>query len=287
MQKSSARGVTAMFIAVAVFSFMDSALKMFAQHYPALQVSAIRALASLPFILLPLAFSGRLAELRPVTPAMHLLRGVLGVFMMATFVYAVRNQSLSSVYAIYMVAPLMIVALSALLLRERADLGRWLAVLVGMAGVLVILRPAPGSVSLLAGLAAASSALAYAFAAITARQLTRTDRSVSISFSFLLLMALIAGALALPGWVEIQREHWLWIGATGALGAAGQHYIIEAFRHAPASTVAPIEYTALLWGVGIDRVFWGLTPGLSVLAGAVLVVAAGLYVAWRERSAAR
>jgi drug/metabolite transporter (DMT)-like permease len=87
----------------------------------------------------------------------------------------------------------------------------------------------------------------------------------------------------LPGWVPIQHVHTWWIVAVGALGAVGQHYITEAFRHAPAAVVAPIEYTALLWGIGIDWVAWALIPNVTVLGGATLVVAAGCYVAWRER----
>jgi drug/metabolite transporter (DMT)-like permease len=63
----------------------------------------------------------------------------------------------------------------------------------------------------------------------------------------------------------------------------GQHYITEAFRHAPAAVVAPIEYTALLWGIAIDWVVWSVLPGTVILSGASLVIAAGLYVAWRER----
>ena len=80
-----------MFIAVAAFSFMDALLKTFSAHYPPLQVSAIRAAASLPFVLLPLCLAGRLAELRTRRPGMHLLRGLLGVAMLATFVFALSG----------------------------------------------------------------------------------------------------------------------------------------------------------------------------------------------------
>jgi drug/metabolite transporter (DMT)-like permease len=183
-----------------------------------------------------------------------------------------------------MAAPLLIVLLAALLLGERVDLGRWLAIGAGLAGVLVILRPSTSGLELVAGLAAVASALCYAVAAITARLLTRTDGSSSMVFSFLLVMALVCGALAAPGWVAIEPAHWGWIAGVGLLGTIGQHSITEAFRFAPASTVAPIEYTALLWGIGIDWVFWSSIPSATMLAGAALVIGAGLYVAWRERN---
>ena len=282
MSQTAARGVLAMFIAAAAFSFMDALLKLFAAHYPPLQVSAIRALASLPFVVAPLAWRGRLGELRPTRVWPHLLRGLLGVVMLSTFIFALRGQSIADVYAIYMAAPLLIVALAALLLGEHVDLGRWLAILAGLAGVLVILQPGASGLERVAGLAAVGSAFCYALVAILARTMTRTESSPAMVFSFLLVAAVACGALSLPNWVTILSAHWPLILAVGILGTIGQHAITEAFRYAPASTVAPIEYTALLWGMGIDWVFWDTTPSTAMLLGAALVVSAGLYVVWRE-----
>ncbi|MFM7396558.1 MAG: DMT family transporter [Gammaproteobacteria bacterium] len=279
----SGRGVTAMFIAVAAFSFMDALLKLFAAHYPPMQVAAIRGAASLPFVILPLWYSGRLRELKPTRLGLHLLRGVLGIIMLATFVLALRDAPLASVYSIYMAAPLLIAALAAWWLGEKVDRGRWLAIVIGLVGVLVILQPRPDGLPLLAGLAATISALCYALAVITARVLTRTERSSTMVFSFLLVVTVVAGALAASSWVPIRLTDWWLIVAVGGLGAAGQHYITEAFRHAPAAVVAPIEYTALLWGIAIDWIAWAVLPGTVMLSGASLIIAAGLYVAWRER----
>lgn len=284
MQSRGAQGVLAMFIAVAGFSCMDALLKVFAAHYPPIQVTALRAAASLPFLLLPLWWQGRLRELRPERPWLHLLRGLLGVVMLSTFVMALSQGALASVYSIYMVAPLLIAALAAFWLGERVDLGRWLAIGLGLIGVLIILRPDTGGLPLFAGLAAALSALCYALAAITARVLTRTDTSASIVFSFLTLVLAIALIFALPNWVRIRPEDYALIAAVGIFGAIGQHYITEAFRHAPAAVVAPIEYTALVWAMIIDWTFWSVLPGSGMLRGAALVVLAGLYVAWRERT---
>lgn len=283
MKSGSAQGVFAMFVAVAAFAFMDALLKLFAAHYPPLQVAAIRAAASIPFVLLPIALRNEWSSLRTRRPGLHLLRGLLGVFMLSTFVFALGQASMASVYSIYMGAPLLIAAMAALWLGERVDRGRWIAILLGLAGVLFILQPRPDGLPFWAGLAAALSALAYALAAITARVLTRSDTSPAIVLSFLLVILIVAGMFSLSSWVAIQQAHLLWILAVGALGAVGQHYITEAFRHAPAAVVAPIEYTALLWGVGIDWLAWALIPNYTVLGGAALVVAAGCYVTWRER----
>ena len=286
MKSGNAQGVLAMFIAVAAFSFMDALLKLFAAHYPPLQVGALRAMASLPFVLVPLMWQGRLADLKVRRLGLHLLRGLLGVVMLATFVYALAAAPLASVYSIYMAAPLLIAALAALWLGERADSGRWLAIIVGLIGVFVILQPRPDGLPLWAGIAATVSALCYALAVILARVLTRSENSPSMVFSFLLIVTVVAGALALPDWIAIRPSDWWLIAATGGLGAIGQHYITEAFRHAEAAVVAPIEYTALLWGLGIDWIFWQVLPDGIMLSGAGIIIAAGVYVALRERAAA-
>jgi len=153
--------------------------------------------------------------------------------------------------------------------------------------VWIILQPRPGGLPLLAGIAATVSALSYALAVITARVLTRSETSSSMVFTFLLLVTLIAGILALPQWVEIRPQDWWLIVATGGLGAIGQYYITEAFRHAPAAVVAPVEYTALLWGIGIDWVFWQVFPQAGMLLGAAIIIGAGIYVALREHRDAK
>ena len=275
----TARGALAMFIAVAAFSFMDALLKSFSTHYPPLQVSALRALASIPFILLPLWWQGRLRELQPVRWELHLLRGVLGIAMLGTFVFALREASLASVYSVYMGAPLLIAAMAAFLLGERVGVRQWIAIGIGFVGVLVILQPRSDGLPLVAGLGTVISALCYAAAAITARVLTRSEHSAAIVLSFLVVVAVGATLLSLGSWTPIQAEDWLALACVGVTGAIGQHYITTAFRDAPAATVAPIEYTALLWGAGIDWVVWQATPASNVFAGATLVVAAGLYVA--------
>ena len=139
---------------------------------------------------------------------------------------------------------------------------------------------------MLAGFAAAISAISYALAVITARVLTRSETSSSMVFTFLMLVTLIAGVLALPDWMPIRSQDWWLIAATGGLGAIGQYYITEAFRHAPAAVVAPVEYTALLWGIGIDWAFWQVFPQAGMLLGAGIIIGAGIYVALRERRAA-
>jgi drug/metabolite transporter (DMT)-like permease len=208
---------------------------------------------------------------------------VLSVVMLWGFVYAVRALSLADAYSIFFVAPLLVTALSVPILGEKVDARRWVAIAAGLAGVLVMLRPSADRLGTLAALGALTSAAAYAVSAVTVRLMHRTDTTASMVFWLMLLLSLFAGALALPGWVELRPEHWPWLGALGVSGALGQHFITQAFRYAPASVVAPFEYTALLWGVAIDWAFWAVLPSARMFLGATLVVASGIYLIWREQ----
>jgi drug/metabolite transporter (DMT)-like permease len=278
------RGILAMLVAVALFAVMDAQLKLLAAHYGPMQVSFLRGATSLPFVLLPVVLRGRLARLRPVNVRLHLLRGALSVLMLGSFVYAVRESSLATTYSIFMCAPLVVAAISAPLLGERVAGAQWGAIAAGLAGVLLMIAPRGGGEWVSVGALAAVVAVAtYSLAVVSLRLLSRTDTSESMVFWFTALLSAGAGLFAIPGWVPLHAEHWpLFIGI-GVTGALGQHFITEAFRHAPAAVVAPFEYTALLWGVILDLVIWGVLPGGVTLAGGAIVIGAGLYLMARER----
>src|SRR5437588_291521 len=129
--------------------------------------------------------------------------------------------------------------------------------------------------------------LASALSAIAVRVLTRTDTTASVIFWTVGLMTVFATAAAAPVWVPLVRSHWPWLLALGVLAAIGQYLLTEAFRSAPPSLVAPFEYTALLWGIAIDRLVWHVLPPLRVCLGGGLVIASGLYLIWRERQHTR
>jgi len=272
-----------MIVAVAVFSLMDGVLKFFAMHYPPMEVAALRGATSLPFTLAPVLLAGRLHALVPRRWPMHLLRGVLSVVVIGGFIYAVRSLSLANAYSVFLSAPLLVAALSVPLLRERLDWRNWLAILVGLAGVLVMLRPSSSGLASLGAVAALIGATAYALSGIAVRVLTRTDTTVSVVFWTISTMTVLTAAIAAPRWVAIEHDHWKWLVALGILAAVGQYLLTEAFRSAPPSIVSPFEYTALLWGVGIDRVVWQVLPSARVCAGGGIVIASGLYLIWHAR----
>lgn len=278
------RAVLAMLLAVALFALMDAGLKALSAHYPPLQVAALRGAASLPLVLGWALATAGLRTLLRVRWSLHLLRGALGVAMMAAFAYALRHMPLSTAYSIFFVAPLLITALSVPFLGEHVGPRRWVAIGIGLAGVLVVLRPTGEGMLSLAGVAVLVAALGYAISAITVRVLARTDSTQAMMVWLLALMALGAGALSWPGWVPLRAADAALIAGVGLAGALGQYAITEAFRLGEASLIAPLEYTALLWGVILDATLWGVLPDRVTWLGAAIIVASGLYLLHRERA---
>jgi drug/metabolite transporter (DMT)-like permease len=279
----SLQAIAYMLAAVLLFCLMDAGLKALSAHYPPFQVSAIRGAASLPLVLVWALWTGGARTLFRVRWSLHLLRGVLGIMMMGGFVYALRSLPLSEAYSIFFVAPLMITALSVPFLGERVGPRRWAAIGVGLLGVLVVLRPTGEGVLSLAGLAVLVAAFGYSVSAITVRIIARTDSTQALMVWLLCFMALGAGLLALPQWMPIRgADAWV-IAGVGVAGALGQYAITEAFRLGEASLIAPLEYTALVWGVLLDATLWGVLPDAVTWAGAGIIVASGLYLLRRER----
>ncbi len=138
------RSIYAMLAAAGLFSLMDTAMKLLSETYPAMQVTALRALSSLPLVCLYLLYRGAFKNLLKVRWPLHCLRGALGVAMITLFAYGLKRLSLAEAYSLFFIAPLLITALSVFILKERVDLARWCAIAVGLGGVLVVLRPEGG-----------------------------------------------------------------------------------------------------------------------------------------------
>ncbi len=271
-----------MLLAVALFALMDAGLKLLSPHYPALQVAALRGLSSLPLVLLWVLCTAKPATLWRVHWPLHLLRGLLGIGMMFGFVYGLRSMPLSTAYAITFVAPMLVTAMAGPLLGERAGPRRWLAIVVGLIGVLVILRPNGQGMATLGGLAILLAAICYAASAITVRMLAQRDSTQAMVLWFIVLLSVGAGLLAAPNWQPLQAPHLWIIAGVGLFGSLAQVALTEAFRRGEASLIAPFEYSALIWGVGLDLALWQVLPDGVTWIGAGIVVVSGLYLLRRE-----
>lgn len=280
---SPSRAVIWMVAAVACFSLMDAGMKQLASGYPSLQVTFLRGAASLPFVLVWVLASAGPRSLIPRRWGLHLLRGVLGMVMIGCFVFALRDLPLSTAYSIYFVAPLIIAALSVPLLGERVGPRRWVAIGIGLLGVIVVLRPGVDGFISVPGLMVLVAATAYAVAAITVSLLTRTDTSQSMVVWFLVIMAIGAGLLAWPEWTPMRLVDAPLVAGMGLAGALGQIALTRAFQLGEASMIAPLEYTGLVWVIGWDLLFWQQLPDAWTWGGAAIIVASGLYLLHRER----
>jgi len=277
------RGIAAMLMAAGLFSLMDTGLKLLSPHYPAIEVAALRGLSSLPLIVGYVAWRGGFRRIFEIRWPLHLLRGALGIATLSMFTVGVRRLPLAEAYSIFFVTPMLITALSAVLLKERVERAQWIAIAIGLTGVLVVLRPTGEGVMTLGGLAVLASSAGYAVSAVLVRVLGRTDSGESLVLWLMVMMSAGAGAMAAPGWVPVRLEHG-WILAGIALsGFVGQIAITEAFRDSEASAVAPFEYTALAWGVTLDWVLWKALPDRYTLLGATIIIATGLYLVRREK----
>ena len=269
--------------AVLSFSLMDAGIKTLSTHYPALQVTAIRGLSSLPIILIWVGFRGGYRQLIPVRYSLHLIRAVLGIIMLSSFTWALRHLPLSEAYAIFFTAPLLITALAVPILGEHVSGSRWVAIVIGLVGAMILLRPTGTGVLTLAGLAVTVTAIGYALSAIIVRVLGRTDTIESMIFWLMAMMGGGAAVLALPVWRPILASHWLVIAGIALSGSLGQWGVTEAFSRGQASFVAPFEYTALAWGVGLDWFLWQSLPGAMTFVGAAIIIASGVYLIRHEK----
>ena len=207
-----------MLLSVGFFSGMDALLKTLSQTYPALELGALRGAASLPFVFVATLVRGSIKDLRPVRWSLHLVRGVLAIVMLGSFIYALRLLPMADAYALFLAAPLIVTAMSVPLLGEHVEWRRWVAIVIGLAGTLVLLKPTAASLATVGALAAVAAAVCYALSALTIRVLTKTDTTASMVFWFMAMVTVFAGALAAPHWVRVQPEHWSLLIGIGILG---------------------------------------------------------------------
>lgn len=259
-------------------------MKLLSAHYPSIQVTALRAASSFPLVCAYVIWRKAVPGLFRIRWTLHLLRAVLGILMLSMFTYALHLLPLSDAYTIFFIAPALVTALSVPLLKETVSRQRWTAIVVGLIGVLVVLRPSGGQLMSLGGLAVLVAAAAYAISAITVGVLGKTDSSESMVFWVMLLTALGAGCLSIEVWVPLLKQDWPVIATMAVTGFVGQLAITHAFRIGEASAIAPLEYSALAWGIGFDWLLWQTLPDGMTLLGASIIIGSGIYLIRHEQN---
>ena len=276
--------IYAMMLAVFMFALMDTVMKLLSQRYPAIQVAALRSLTSLPLIVVYVGVRVGYGDIFRIRWPLHILRAVLGIAMLSFFAFGIRKLSLAEAYSIFFIAPAIITALSVWFLKEKVNVARWIAIGVGLCGVLVVLRPSGAGFLTIGGLAVLGAAAMYAISAITVGILARTDRSEYMVFWLMVMMSLGASLLAAPGWVAMSMKDAPLLLGLALSGFIGQLAITEAFAKGDASSVAPFEYTALAWAVGLDWLLWQTLPDGWTMAGAAIIIGSGMYLIRHEKN---
>jgi drug/metabolite transporter (DMT)-like permease len=225
--------------------------------------------------------AGGVSALRTKRPRDHILRGIVGVTAMGLVFTAFKLLPLGEAVALTLSGPIFLTALSVPLLGEKVGLRRWSAVIVGFIGVLVMTRPGAGLFNP-AALFALGGAVFYALAMISVRWLSATEPAATTVFYFT-LFATAAGALSLPfQWQTPDLGGFCLLAGIGLIGGVAQMAMTQAFRLAPASIVAPFEYLALVFAVGIGYAVWQEVPDIYIFIGSAIVIGSGLYILHRE-----
>lgn len=277
------RGAVSMLTGVFLFTMMEAAVKWLVADYPVHQIIFFRS----AFALIPCAYfvwrAGGMSALRTKRPSVHLLRGLIGLAAMGCYFFAYSQMALADAKAILFSAPLFMTVLAVPLLGERVGIYRWSAVLVGFAGVLIVLKPG-GDMLQYGTFAALGGAFLYALAVITIRHLSATESVACITFYFTLTgTAASAVLIGLFGWVPPTPADWAMLASLGLVGGVAQYAMTRAFRLAEAAAIAPLDYTSMAWAILLGYLIWQDIPSLEVFAGITLVVASGLFILYREQ----
>ena len=281
--QSPALGILLRVLAMALMAVLAAIVKACAERgVPVLEIIFFRnAFAFIPVMLYIWRTSG-FGVLRTRRPGAHLTRSAVGLTGMICGFTAVSLLPLTQSTAISFSAPLFMVALSALILKEPVSLQRWLAVAVGFLGVLIMVHPDPRQFVGVGVLFAIAAAIGAAGANIAIREISRTEPGPTIVFYFTLAGAAV-GLASLPfGWVMPSPGVLGLLVAAGLVGGTGQLLLTEAIRRAPVAVVAPFDYTQLVWAGLIGFLVWGETPAMLTLIGAMVVAASSTYILWRE-----
>jgi drug/metabolite transporter (DMT)-like permease len=278
---SNAQGAFFALLAFATYSFHDVIVKWLGASYSPVQIVFFSGLFAFPLVTLILIRESRPGTLRPVHPWWMLTRTLSAVITGFTAFYAFSVLPLAQVYAILFAAPLVITLLSIPILGEQVGLRRGGAVVVGLLGVLVVLRPGATDLSL-GHLAALVAAFASSLASIIVRKIGREERSVVLLLYPILANFLLMGA-ALPFvYVPMPALDLGGLALMSVMAFAAAGLLIMAYKAGEAVIVAPMQYSQIIWATLTGALFFDEYPDVWTVAGATIIIASGIYIVLRE-----
>lgn len=294
MHNPTTRGILYLCLGVLVFSLQDVIIKQVSGAYPLTQVVVIRSLVAFPILLALVMREVGWRALFGNDLGALMLRALIMFVSYTAYYMAFPAMPLADAVALYFTVPLFVIALAGPFLGEHSGWRVWMAVLLGFFGVMVMLQPGTGLFEP-AALLSLLSACMYGVSMLMARKLGSTQPASVLSFyqnvGFFVGAVMTALALSVLGiehashpslsflvrnWMWIPFDDLLLIGASGVVAATGMMFLTSAYRLAQANKVAPFEYTGILWAPLWGYVFFQETPRLTTVAGAAVIVMAGL-----------
>lgn len=282
--KQNAQGAGLALVSMAIYATHDAVVKSLGGAYSAIQIIFFATLLSFPILTVILLRDPRVISLRPVRPVWVMVRAVATLATSVSAFYAFSHLPLAQVYPLLFAMPLLITIMAIPILGERVGWHRWAAVVVGLMGVIIVVRPGQAELGL-GHLAALGAAFCGALASVIVRKIGNEERSVVLLLSPLLVNFVAMGA-ALPFvWVPLQLPDLGLMAVVALFGLCGAFLSILAYRIGEAVIVAPMQYSQILWAVFFGWVFFHESLDTTTIIGASVVIVSGLYIVWRESTA--
>jgi len=281
LQNRGALGIILMIAGLALYPLSDAFIKHLSGIYSLNQTIFLRSLTRfIPLFCLTFFQGGPLSILKTRRPLRHIVRLAVNFGYTYSFIYAVKNNTLTSIYTLAYTSPFFMIILSAIILKEKITRDKWLAVFIGMIGVIVATRPG-SEVFEWVSLIIIGGTFLGALNKILMRKLSETEHSLMIAMlPNMMFMLVLAPMLS---WQSMPLEHWALFAFVGLLTACAQYAIALAVRFAKGSTLAPIDYSNYFWVVSLDYLWWNKIPMLHVVLGAAIIVGSNLFILYRSR----
>jgi S-adenosylmethionine uptake transporter len=275
------KGALLALLAFAIYATHDVVIKFLGSDYTSFQIIFFSGLLGFPLITIMLMSDRADGNLIPRHPWWSLIRALTAVSTGAAGFYAFSVLPLAQTYAILFAMPLLITLLAIPMLGEKVGIRRGLAVLVGLCGVLVVLRPGAADLSM-GHLAALGAAVTGSINSLIVRKIGHAERSAVLMLYPMMASFFITGAMMPFVYVPMPIEHLLMMGVIAGLGFIAALLIIAAYRAAPAVIVAPMQYSQIIWAAVYGASFFHERPDAWTIVGTAIIVASGIYIVLRE-----
>ncbi len=275
------RGALLSLAAFGVYATHDAVVKLMGANYSPFQLIFFSVLFSFPLAMGMMIRDPNPGTLLPAHPWWVTIRTVAGVITGFTAFYAFTVLPLAQVYAIVFATPLLITILAIPILGEKVRIRRWIAVIVGLAGVLIVIQPGQAALSW-GHLAALTAAIGGSVASIIVRKIGQDERPVVLLLYPMIANFIVAGLILPFVYKPMPIEHLGISAAMSVLGWAGGVIIIQAYKMAEAAIVAPMQYSQIIWATAYGLLFFNETLDRPTMIGAAVIIGSGLYIVLRE-----